>query len=247
VEHNRSGHHNVLFMETSREGWRSYFPLAYLLKTPLSILITTAVGGVALARQRPAWLLPWLAFVAAYWAGAVISQINIGVRHLLPVAVVMWVALAAGVRLFLSHVWGRVVGAVLFLWLVVSSALHWNGELAAFGELAWGRPGWRYLADSNVDWGQQVSAVASYARRHELQPLYVDLMTPFPLSLFGAEARSLQEGLEGRRLRPGYYAVSAHQLAAEPGRVYDRFRALPPVASFGDSVFLYRIERRREP
>jgi len=72
----------------SNTGWWYYFPVAFLIKTPLSAIIL-ALGGAVLcvarwrsASQRTAFLL---VPIAVYLAAAMGSHINIGLRHILPI------------------------------------------------------------------------------------------------------------------------------------------------------------------
>ncbi len=85
----------------SRTGWRHYFPLVFLIKTPLATFLLTIVGTVLLFRggwiMRPAhpsaryWLAGALTFFVTYWLAAIGSTLNIGHRHLLPIYPLIYV------------------------------------------------------------------------------------------------------------------------------------------------------------
>src|SRR5690606_34955479 len=73
----------------SNAGWRSYFPIAFAIKTeiPLLILLVMGIVAFALRRIRPRDpLLFWtlVAFGIVYTLSALNARINIGHRHLLP-------------------------------------------------------------------------------------------------------------------------------------------------------------------
>ena len=87
--------------EVSAAGWRSYFPVLYLLKESLAFhaltLIALAFGIYHMTRRRKpvaGALVEWLrenfmltasiVFIAVYWIFSIRSPLNIGVRHILP-------------------------------------------------------------------------------------------------------------------------------------------------------------------
>jgi hypothetical protein len=193
--------------EWGSTGWWSFFPWTLALKTPLPLFVLLAAAGLAAFSRRRAGPLPlydtiplW-AFLAAYWAVAVLSHLNAGHRHILPTYPAMFVlAGAAGTWLAVRT---RAMAAV-----VVAAVVWFGGEslairphyLAYFNELAGGpRNGWRQLVDSSLDWGQDLPGLKAWLDRNGLghgeSPVY--------LSYFGT-GRPESYGIESIRL-PGYY------------------------------------------
>ena len=91
-QHMDVGHPAFLMGQLSEKGWWYYFPVAFLVKTPIPILILLAVSVALVIRtqttdNRQRWLafLPLATFVAAYGIVALVSSVNIGYRHLLPI------------------------------------------------------------------------------------------------------------------------------------------------------------------
>lgn len=96
----RSAGGNTQFFlgEVSAAGYRSYFPLLYLLKESLAFHILTAIALIFVVKKRPRLSLGqirlWienhfvefsaLVFIAFYWFISIKSPLNIGVRHILP-------------------------------------------------------------------------------------------------------------------------------------------------------------------
>ncbi|MEK7519789.1 MAG: glycosyltransferase family 39 protein [Patescibacteria group bacterium] len=103
------GGNTTYFMgEVSRDSWRSYFPIVYLIKEPLAVHILNFAALAALlfvapwrkiftrsGRQpRMAPLLAWthrhfaaitaLLFILFYWTISMAANLNIGVRHIIP-------------------------------------------------------------------------------------------------------------------------------------------------------------------
>ncbi|MEI6106766.1 MAG: glycosyltransferase family 39 protein [Opitutae bacterium] len=163
-------------------GWVSFFPKAFLYKTPLSLLaaITGAAVFVGLrwrtaatGRAR-AWLYrtaPLLVFFVVYWVFSLTSHLNIGHRHILPTYPVLyifcgvfgWAALRAARH---SRAGGIVATTVILI------LLGWHGRIAAgiyphylayFSPLAGGpTEGYRHLVDSSLDWGQDLGGLAKW-------------------------------------------------------------------------------------
>lgn len=88
--------------EVSNLGWHHYFPIVFLIKVPLTFLVLTLIALLLAAWQikRPFWQKPYyrtinwlkthliefafLSFLALYWASSIKSNLNIGIRHILP-------------------------------------------------------------------------------------------------------------------------------------------------------------------
>lgn len=175
VRHNSGGHSAYLLGELSNDGWWSYFPIAMLVKSPLVELACAAIGAALLARNRA--LVVWLGIpLATYAAMAIGSNINIGIRHLLPFHP-FWFAIAG---LGLVHVGARSRTAALALVAaqLVESLVAAPHGFAYFNAIAGGvRGGDRWLVDSNYDWGQHDGALRVYLDAHP-GPVEID---PDPL------------------------------------------------------------------
>src|SRR2546423_969430 len=173
----QGGRPAFLLGEVSSRGWWYYFPVAFALKTTLPFLLVT-VGGLAwsiwrIVRRR--WLdglyvvLPPLLYLAL----SMTSHLNIGVRHALPIfpffAIAGAGALAAITRraLWRGLQWGHLIVTAALVWSVALAALSYPNYLTHFNVLAGGpADGWKRLSDSNVETGQEVSALADYLKQH---------------------------------------------------------------------------------
>jgi len=147
--HNDEGHWTYLNGRASRESdWR-FFPVGFALKTPLAVL-ALFVAGLFVPGAR------WACVIGVVPLALITqSNINLGIRHALPIYA--GVSIAAGIVLA-RHKWA----AALVLW----SSLSAHPDYAFwFNALARGEPG-RYLAESDLDWGQDLHrTVAAMDRR----------------------------------------------------------------------------------
>ncbi len=158
LRHNSEGHPSYLLGRNGTNGWWYYFPVALAVKTPIAFLLLL-VPGVWMCVKRPAQvgaLLP-LAFVLGILLPAMAGNVNIGVRHTLPIYLGLSVIAAAG----LTHVAQASSGdaLVLVLWMAISRALSHPDYLAYFNEFV-GREPERVLVDSDLDWGQSTKQLA---------------------------------------------------------------------------------------
>jgi hypothetical protein len=166
--HQAHGHPSYLLGARSLSGFWLFYPVALAVKTPLGLLGLLA-GGIALAwrgRKKLAWSMP-LACIAGILAVGLYSDINIGTRHVLPIY--FFFALLASVFAWdwlgktSQHRWMGWTVVVLMGWLLLSGAFNHPDYLAYFNELAGDEPE-RILADSDLDWGQDMLRLSARLR-----------------------------------------------------------------------------------
>jgi hypothetical protein len=171
-----------LLGEVSRTGWFHYFLVALPLKLPIGLLLAASVSALSQLwrrntqsesspRDRGLFLIiPPLVFFAL----ASYSRVDIGVRVVLPVLPFLYLV-AAGLATPACCCFVR--------WLVLALSLVWCGliaqqanphDLAYFNELAGGsRNGVKYLADSNLDWGQSLPALKEWMNAAGVDVIYL--------------------------------------------------------------------------
>jgi hypothetical protein len=96
------------------------------------------------------------------------QNINIGHRHVLALYPFLFVAASRVATLAWEARarWGRAALAVLVFWYAASVLRVHPNYLAYFNEAAGGpSQGWRWLVDSNVDWGQDLPGLKGYMDR----------------------------------------------------------------------------------
>ncbi len=160
-------------------GWVSFFPWAFLIKTPPPLLLLLGGGLFAAGRRavalglRPALrrlvpLTPLAALFVVYWATSLASHLNIGHRHILPVYPVLFIAAGwLGRRLDFRQPVAAACIAGALLWQVAESVRTRPHHLAYFNALVGGSDqGWRHLVDSSLDWGQDLPSLKTWLDRH---------------------------------------------------------------------------------
>lgn len=167
--HNAEGHPTYLLGQRSNTGFWDFYPVVLSVKTPLALLLMAAAalwwtcrdGG----RRRRDW--PLLAFAGGILLVAMFSRINIGVRHILPVYFALSLLTAAAVVDWLkranTRMWLRAAVGVLVVWFAASSLACHPDYLAYTNVLAGSAPE-KILADSDLDWGQDMKRLSARLR-----------------------------------------------------------------------------------
>jgi hypothetical protein len=246
-----------LFGQISETGWWYYFPVIFLLKTPLPTLLLVAVSLPAtFKRWRESAL--WWGPAVIYLAIASASPLQIGYRYILPVLLFVLPLAVSGLREWPPRTTARVGLALLLLWAGIEVALIFPDHLSYVNQLGGGRDnGWQILADMNVDWGQDLPALQEYVEENQVEDLQLSYFGSAYPSAYGIQGRMLpgfSRLLAGPELSgynpytplPGTYAVSATSLRL--GMVYGKwdlyryFQDLTPDGRAGRSILIYHLE-----
>jgi len=254
-------------------GWWDYFPAAMLFKTPLATLAMGVVGipiiGLILVRRgnrRPPLPQPspgvpgegesWAAIclllpAAFYLAMAMYARFNIGFRHILPIYPLLYVATAWGMIRLVQRwpKWLATAVPVLLVAGLAAETLVACPNFIPFFNVACGgwRGGIRLLGDSNLDWGQDLPALAAWQRQNPKVQLYLCYFGRARPEYYGIQFINANLNIdedEPLPTAPGILAISATYLQGM--YLTDAKRALiaplrqqKPLAILGGSIYLY--------
>ncbi len=173
VNQNKAGHPAYLMGRYSTRGWWYYFPVALLVKVPLAVLIMFTFALIWLVRftlRNFADGLFLLGPLLLYGLLAMSSHVDVGIRYILPVFPFLLIAAGGMFELFWQRRRAfRWILMLLAAWLVIASGRISYDPLEYFNELAGGPlNGWRYLADSKLDFGQSFVGLMRYVNDHHL-------------------------------------------------------------------------------
>jgi hypothetical protein len=227
-----------------------YFLLALAVKTPEGFLLLLAAGVWLLLRVRPSGLWFVLLPPTIYLASASLTAMQLGLRLVLPC--LPFAAAIAAYPLARGNRWPRVAlaaSALASIWAFPNGVGYFNQASGGTGSAL------TYLADSNVDWGQDLPALRKW----------IDANGPGPVTLyyfgndnpyrFFNDHEILSQAppwgpdlVSSDRLdpAPGIYAISANLL---PGHAFQPryqdyfavFRRMRPMAIAGTSIYLFRV------
>lgn len=236
-----------------------YFPVAFAVKSTLTLLILLVVAIVAIAtRKLNCWreILFLTIPPAFYFFIAMISRMNIGLRHILPMYAFLWVLVAGAAWMFIKRDkrWLYAVIALL-VFQAVSGARTYPAYMAYANEL-WGGPTqtYKYLSDSNSDWGQQLHDVKAYLDKNNIKDCWfiyfaqgvVDFRDyGIPCKpLLTADSLWVDQAYDTPAAVDGPVLISAGDLSGfefGPGALnpYAQFQTLKPAAVIDYGVFVY--------
>jgi 4-amino-4-deoxy-L-arabinose transferase-like glycosyltransferase len=250
--HYRVGHHAFLMGQYSTQGWWYYFPVAFLVKTPLPLLLYLVAACLCLSSRKDGAEYFLLIPLGVIGLGAVSGHINIGIRHVLTAYPFLIVAASSlvGVRFTRPRLFAGFL-AGLAVWYAVGTLRVFPSYLAYFNEIVTPRLGYRVLVDSNLDWGQDLKRLKKYLDREGINRVY--------LSYFGTADPCYYEirfvYLPGSPYSCGqreadqpadFVAVSATNLQGgylSYRSAFEWLKGYRPVAQIGYSIFVYDIRK----
>jgi len=254
-KHNSSGHPSYLLGRCDIHGFWYFYPVSLALKTPLGYLVLV---GAALVLFLSRWRDAELALPLCFSGGILLfsmgfSNINIGIRHILPVY--LGFSVAGGVVVAkLSETSQRsrlavwIVAAAL-LWFLVSGSASHPDYLAYTNEIAPREPE-RYLVDSDLDWGQDVRRLV---RRPDQLGVQEITFSPYSsTSIMAGRLSPIAHPTNYSKPAPGWNAISVsfwkiHPCAANrpidgvPIKIADKPwpNQMKPLERVGRTILLY--------
>lgn len=216
LQRSAGGNTGYFMGEVSATGWRDYFPIVYLLKEPLPLLIMLIISFAVtsaniikklksrfnfkyqfanflnyLGTHGPEFSM--LVFVIIYWGYSLKSPLNIGIRHLLPTFPFVYILIAAGLKNWVRNSFSENTAKKFFAWLLqkikqffkvsfktglvfvlliwylvesLSTAPYFLSYFNEIGGGVWN--GYRYVTDSNYDWGQDLKRLENFVNEQGL-------------------------------------------------------------------------------
>lgn len=266
TRHTAAGSWGYLLGEIRYTGWWYYFPLAMLFKTPTATLLAIAVAlclGLAIIWRRRIWredqrrwdLICLLVPLGLYAASAIVSNNDMGIRYILPLYPLLYLLIAGVAR----WSWQRarkpaqIILLILAAGLILETLAGYPDYLAFFNLPSGGsRGGLSLLGDSNLDWGQDLPALADWQRQHPEPTLYLSYSGTADPAAYGIRYINLPGGYpygpppQSPR-QPGVIAISATNLQGiffSPDDPYASLRQLTPIDVLHGTIYLYTFPAR---
>ncbi|MBU2531058.1 MAG: hypothetical protein KKD35_08500, partial [Elusimicrobia bacterium] len=253
------GRPSFVFGHYSMNGVLWYFPLAFLIKTPVFVLLSLALGFIAIAikpQKKYIWIMIPFIFYALI---SITSRLQIGIRHILPLMPFICVIASIGVsefykkkKVFLTLIFSLVLS---FIFLIKTHPFY----LSHFNSIVGGSEnGYKYLADSNLDWGQDVQELSRYLKENGNPPIifaYFGISRPeyygikyVPLGIISnIELTGTNEDL--CKFDKVLFAISATNLQSvyyKNKDTYNWLKDIKPIFRAGYSIFLYDLTNNKD-
>jgi hypothetical protein len=275
-----AGGNTVYFLgQVSGDAWMSYFPIMYFLKAPLAFHLLTLIALILwlsyLKKRRifkkpitklGVWLkehlteFSLLLFFIIYWVTSITGNLNIGVRHIIPIFPILYILISLAIVKFSEQLNNKklkfslgIIIFVLLAWYIISSLMAFPLYLSYYNELAGGsKNGYKYAVDSNYDWGQDLKRLADFVEENNIEKISV--------AYFGGDNSHYRLGNKIEKTwihrnpeeNHGWMAISSTFLQegrAKPALGFDRdttffnwLNEYEPAGRAGHSIFIYNIE-----
>jgi len=292
-----SGGNTTYFLgEISRTAWPHYFPFVFLIKVPLSLLILILIAFISVKshpklRKTKILLKKYftefalLLFFVIYWYTSVTSNLNIGVRHVLPTFPIIYILVSGQINKWLNSYSGPLLEKIklnskkefksfkmiswvhfkayskyaiiiiLFAWYAFGTIKIYPHFLTYFNELIGGSSqGYKYVTDSNLDWGQDLKRLTEFVDQNNIDKIYVDYFGGDSLNYrLGAKYQPWWGDKNPEELPSNsWLAISATFLQGGKGvpnpeyhektGYYNWLNQYEPVTVIGNSIFVYQIK-----
>ena len=237
VRHGQLGHGTYFLGVHSGFGSKFYFLVSFLIKTQLPLLAFFLMGAYSglkdkLTQKSTGYIL---SAAAIFFIMASLSNLKLGHRYILLIYPLIFIIAGK------SAEWFRVKNlrlwlAVTLAWYALAAILVWPNHLSYFNESIGGPDnGWKYLRDSNIDWGQDLPQLAAYLRKNNLREITLDYFGQDKPEVYGIQWLPLSEA-EKFQPQKKVYAISVN-LIDGPGWA----KNIKPTAKAGKSIFIYDL------
>lgn len=249
ARHQKVGHPSYLLGTIRDHGTWAYFPIVFLVKTPLGALLLLGLALPLLRRTpRDLWILALP--LAVYWVLCLTSGINIGVRHLLPVYPLTYALTAVLLARHARAAYGKAAPALITGACVLAaaeSAYIAPHDIAFFNAAAGGPAnGPKILVDSNLDWGQDLGNLRRWMDARHRNDVCLAYFGSADDRYYGFPGMAIpaNENLRAGELPGCHYAaisVTLLQGVYQKPEWYAWLRARRPVARLGWSIYVYDV------
>lgn len=290
-----SGNITYFLGQVTNQSFAWYFPVSFLMKTQIPLLIMIGASLVAviwrLAKHWPRHVLKsfkvyardhfvelsFALYIIFYSYISIKGNLNLGIRHLFPMLPMVFILVAkkaVDIRRRLHGPRRRTytAGLILVTALYAITPIIIYPRYVPYINSAFGgsSQGYRYLTDSNIDWGQDLKRLIEWVEaRPEIDKIAVDYFGGGLPKYYMCERRYYPNGeliadsngyncdasqyLEWHAQQgvppTTYLAVSETYLmndilmSTQRGDAgYNWLRGKEPVAKIGDSIYVYKIK-----
>lgn len=241
--------HSYLLGEKSLTGFRLFFPMAFLYKTTVPLLLLTVIGSLVSIRQsihtrNEIIALPAVVFFLGFLP-LISSHFNIGHRHILPLYPFACVLAAIAITTF----W-KMPRFSRLLRCAILALVFWHGleglrvhprYLAYFNQLAGDRPE-QVLVNADLDMGQDVLRLRDELQKRNIKNIHLAVHyhpKPHALAQISYSPQLNLRTLKPHEPRTGWIAIGVDHLYRIDG--YQWLKAHTPITRVGDSIFLFYI------
>ena len=236
------GTNAFLMGQWSGGGWWYYYFVAFLIKNTIPFVLLSVISilwikKIGLDRVT---MLFFLVPIGFFFLVTLPDKAQAGIRYFLPIYPLFFV-LSAGTA---AHFWKnssklRAIIVALLMWHAIEAARIYPNYLAYFNELIGGpKNGYKYLRDSNIDWGQDLKMLGELVKNKGYKEVTLSYPWPADPRYYKIPFRLAGPG-EFLKPAPTIYAISVHGLDA-----FSWTKQEQPTYRVGYSIFVYDLRER---
>ncbi len=269
------GGNGAYFMGKVGNGFLNYFPIVFLIKETIPFLFLAVfalgytfkqaiVSAFSAKKKKNTNFLrssvveySLFGFIFLYAYISIQGGLNIGFRHLFPILPFAYLLISKKVFEFIKKNKLKtqhsllIIISVLILWQIGAAIFAYPSYTSYFNESIGGsKNGYRYVTDSNTDWGQDLNRLKTWLDKHpEIDKIHVDYFGGGNPKLLLSD-KYVQWWDSMRPVQPGWYAISENYLMGSiydtkrsPNETYSWTKNYNPVAQIGKSILIYYVPK----
>lgn len=224
-----------LFGEHSKNGFWSYYILSYLVKTPIPILIMLIAAAIWFAAAKKnieddlILIVPTLIYVFLFS----INQKQIGLRHLLQIYPLLMIFIS---RIANSKISAKATAKtaiiLMAVWLVFEAGIAFPDYISYQNEIIGIDNGYKYFADANVDFSQNVDKAISFIKNNPQTKVAIGTTDIINEYVNFTKLKNCEKGL-----------VIADASSLNNNPQYNWLRCKMPTKRIGRTLFVYNITK----
>ncbi len=231
-----------------------FFPVAWLIKTPLTVILLFIWSLVTLLflrnkHKEDSWL-NWLILspIVVYWAFTLKGSLNIGIRHLMPTVPFVILFIGKSMKRYVSGektTKQGILTILLVIVMIVETISYYPQYISYFNFLVPREKRYQYLVDSSLDWGQDLLRLKDYIEKNNIKSIKVDYfggsVPPYYLSQ-STEWHSSYGPTTGWLAVSATYYQSSKLYGPKEGKwSYQWLDDYKPETIIGGSILVYHI------
>ncbi|PIR41437.1 MAG: hypothetical protein COV31_01010 [Candidatus Yanofskybacteria bacterium CG10_big_fil_rev_8_21_14_0_10_46_23] len=276
LQRSEGGNTAFFLGDITQDGRKSYFPIVYLVKEPLAwwALVISALIFIGLRADRANYRRPlklirenfleffMLLWLALYWFISIRSNLNIGLRHILPIYPFTIILVAGQIDKIFKHLKQYhykkgLAGFSLFIvgllgWYFYENHSIYPYYLTYFNETVPQENAHEIVVDSNLDWGQDLKRLGDWLIENDIKKIDLDYfgwadpeyyLPGRRIWINSGTYRNLVD-FKNHNQSEGWIGVSATFLVnslADPEQNYGWLLNQEPVERIGNSIFIYKF------
>jgi len=243
----------------SLTGWWYYYLIAFIVKNPVALSIIIMLTVYVWIRNRAGGLdlesvlCIWVPVVCFFGYFSLFTNIPIGIRFTLPAFPFLF--LGAGYLLSDYPSMTKTARSVMFVlagFYMIPAISIFPNYLSYFNLAAGGpKEGYKWLIDSNLDWGQDLPALKEYMEDQGIKKIKLGYFGRVDPEIYGIDYE-----LAGTEPGQGVYAISINYLVGRPYYLlkanqreliyadfnyFEKYRSLEPVDVVGQTIHIFKI------